>query len=328
MGEQLSQLAGGISNGVGSFAQGAANLGSEALSGIEGAVGSGINGLEGLFGGGTSSGTSGPTGQPLSGTPGATAAVTSQSAPTPSGGLSAAGLASALPNVDGSDPLSSIISQANGAAPDNPVPVTPVQETQLQPFTSPTGNPITAPAASPAQTAIQAITNPSQWTPKGVGETLLAANVANSFINPIGKGTLKSEQALATNEANLAKQQQPLVDAEQQGKLPAGAQALIDQQLKAKQAAIRQNYAQMGLSGSSAERQDLDNAQQEALALQFQQGQQMAQTGLSEISSETGLQSNLLNEILNTQVQRGTQMGDALAALAGVGVRPQTTQTT
>lgn len=132
---------------------------------------------------------------------------------------------------------------------------------------------------------------------------------------------VKSLQQLAGTQAGLAKSWEAQAQGEAQGILPAGAQALVQNNLKASEAAIRGKYAQMGMSGSSAEVQDLQAARAQALAETFQIGQQMAQTGLAESSQATGAETQLLQAILAAETAQGTELGNALAGFAGAAAK-------
>lgn len=138
----------------------------------------------------------------------------------------------------------------------------------------------------------------------------------------IYKGTqtppqVKALQALEGQQAGLAKTFASEAQAENQGILPSGAEQFIDQSLNAEVAAIRSKYAQLGMSGSSAEVQDINAAKNQALALRFQIGQQLASQGLNEVNAATGEQDSLLQAILTAETQQGSALGDALAQFAG-----------
>ena len=128
-------------------------------------------------------------------------------------------------------------------------------------------------------------------------------------------------QALLGQQQALANTYGSEAQAEQQGLLPAGAEALVQNNLNAKIAAIRTNYAKSGMSGSSAEIQDINAAKSQALADTFAVGQSMAQQGLQELQSATGQESSLLNYILAAETAQNTQLGNALASFAGAAAK-------
>lgn len=147
---------------------------------------------------------------------------------------------------------------------------------------------------------------------------LLGAELLNANKTPTGEAQLK---ALAAQQAGFAKNQGELAQAEQQGLLPAGATNLFQGQLQAAEAAIRAKYAQMGMTGSTAEMQDLQAARTGIMGQMFQEGQQMAQQGWTNVNQATGYESSLLDEILATETQQGTALGQALAAFAGAAAK-------
>lgn len=122
---------------------------------------------------------------------------------------------------------------------------------------------------------------------------------------------------LAGGNAATAQALQSQALAAMNGQLPGGAEAGIQQGLNAAQAAIRSKYANMGLSGSTMEGQDLANAEQAAVAMRFQIGQEMARTGLAGAGNANALASSLYDMIMQSMLQQGSQMGDALSAFAG-----------
>lgn len=111
----------------------------------------------------------------------------------------------------------------------------------------------------------------------------------------------------------------------QQGRLPGGAQASLDQALEAVRARIRSNYASLGMTGSTPEAQDLAYAELAATAQAFQVGQGMAQTGFNAAAGADNLAASLYANILNAETARGTALGDALAEFAAGLVDPDTT---
>lgn len=95
----------------------------------------------------------------------------------------------------------------------------------------------------------------------------------------------------------------------------------IDRMVKKAQAAIRQRYAGMGMSGSSAEQADLNGAAEAGVDMQFKAGAQMAQTGLQAMAALTGQSASIYASLLNAQVQRDTALGNAQAEfMSEIGV--------
>lgn len=82
------------------------------------------------------------------------------------------------------------------------------------------------------------------------------------------------------------------------------------------QASIRQRYANMGMSGSSAEMEDLNAAAQEGVDLQFKIGHEMATAGLNAIAGLTGQSAQAYLALLNAGTAKETALGQALANFA------------
>jgi hypothetical protein len=96
---------------------------------------------------------------------------------------------------------------------------------------------------------------------------------------------------------------------------PAQA-ALSQQQIQGQIAAIKAKYAQLGLSGSTAEQQDIEHAQNANLAASSQAITNNAQTALSAIGSANA--STL--PIAQQQLQDDKSLGEAIALLAAMSM--------
>jgi hypothetical protein len=96
------------------------------------------------------------------------------------------------------------------------------------------------------------------------------------------------------------------------GTLPPGAQASVDQATAAAKAAIRSKYATMGMSGSTAEVQDLNNIDMQAKAQAGQIAAQLLDTGVR----ESGLASQIYTNLLRLNQQQTDSTGRAIANFA------------
>jgi len=117
---------------------------------------------------------------------------------------------------------------------------------------------------------------------------------------------------LATNAAQLNAQGQQLQTYLQTGTLPPGAQASINQAVAASQASIRSQYASMGMSGSSAEAQDLANAQTAGATQANQMAMSLMNTGIQ----ETNMSDQLYQNIMNESMQQDNQLSSAIGTFA------------
>jgi len=143
-------------------------------------------------------------------------------------------------------------------------------------------------------------------------------------LNPTAIPNQDQQTALAQQGAQLAASNQqlentltsPLVT----GKLPEGQQQSINQGVQDAQTAIRAKYAQLGLSGSTAEMDALNHAaavgQQQAAALE----QSMAQMGIqagSAAAQDLGVSETVYNNIMQAVLNQDTQFQNALTNFAG-----------
>jgi hypothetical protein len=122
---------------------------------------------------------------------------------------------------------------------------------------------------------------------------------------PTGTALVQEAGTLQTAGQALS---QPLAT----GVLPPGAQASIDQVTQQQEAQIRQQFAAMGLTGSSMEASAIAQAQQAAQARGFALAQDMAKQGLADM----GLSSNIFSELLTTGLQQDQGFQDALLKFA------------
>ena len=97
------------------------------------------------------------------------------------------------------------------------------------------------------------------------------------------------------------------------GPLPAGAQASLSQASNSAKAAIRSQYAGLGLQGSTMEAEALANVDQTVAAQGFQIADQLYQQGVS----ETNMSSQLFNQIMQIQASQNNALTGAIGNFAG-----------
>ncbi len=106
------------------------------------------------------------------------------------------------------------------------------------------------------------------------------------------------------------------------GTLPPGAQTAIDQAMNAAKAKIRSDYAARGMTGSSAEVQDLNSLELQGKAQAFDMASKLLQTGIN----ESGLASQIYESLVGINSKQAASMGGAIgnlaAALAGTQRSP------
>ncbi len=163
---------------------------------------------------------------------------------------------------------------------------------------------IAAPAAAAAPSTLSAI---KPW----IGPAISGAGLAASAIK--GAQPIPEETALKAQAEQGAAQGAHLQSYLQNGTLPPGAQAGIDQARNAAKAAIRSKYASMGMSGSSSEQQELSAADSRAQAEGEQQALQLLNTGIT----ESNMSSQLYEHILNNTLQNDQALSSAISGFAG-----------
>ena len=129
-----------------------------------------------------------------------------------------------------------------------------------------------------------------------------------------GNLNLSSMGSIATQQAAMGQVNQGYL---QSGQLPPGVQQGITAQLGANQAAIKAQYANLGMSGSTMETQALQGAQQAATQEHLNLAMGLLKTGIG----QTGLSADLYSSIVKLQGDENKGMMDAVsnfaAALAG-----------
>lgn len=157
-----------------------------------------------------------------------------------------------------------------------------------------------------------------------IGGGLIASNIGKQLLSPPtipGQGNLDASTILAHNLAG-----------ELAGRASAGSALTPEQQasanatLQGQIAAIKAHYAQLGMSGSSAEQTDIAQAQNRALGNQA--GIQTQNAELSNQQASTALQAvNAANAptiaIANQQLSQDQQLSDAIAQMAAAALFTQ-----
>lgn len=140
-----------------------------------------------------------------------------------------------------------------------------------------------------------------------LGGSLLLGSSLFGNKPPPGLSTLQQQGAAESTFANQA------MSAEQTGQLPPGGQALLDNLHHSMTTQIKSKYAALGLSGSTAEAQDLAQVPQQVAATQYQMINQLVSQGLS----ASGLAQTADIASMNAQVQQDERLQQAIAGFAG-----------
>jgi hypothetical protein len=158
-----------------------------------------------------------------------------------------------------------------------------------------------------------AVDNPSfSNIGKALGANAGLLSAGAGLAGSMGSQTSGLEKGLKEKADMLGSQGQQLSSYLASGTLPPGLQASVDQATKALQGQIRSQYAARGMSGSSAEMQDLQNATNNASARGAQYAMQLLETG----ASETKMSAELYHLLIQDSVVNDTEYSTALSQLA------------
>lgn len=131
-----------------------------------------------------------------------------------------------------------------------------------------------------------------------------------------GGGNSDALRDLANNASGLANRLGNVAAAGFAGDIGGRGLNSISRMVRKAQAAIRQRYSSMGMSGSSAEGQDLQAAADAGVDLMFKVGQEQAVAGLNAIAALTGQSASIYTSLLNAQTAKNTALGNAIANFA------------
>ncbi len=163
----------------------------------------------------------------------------------------------------------------------------------------------------------QTLANAGNILASNPGAAISAAGLGLDALK--GNQVSGAEKNLAAQASQQGQQGAQLEQYLQTGTLPPGEQAGVNQALDSAIASIKSRYASMGMSGSSAEQQDIAAAQSQAQAASAQMAEQLLATGIN----ETGMSSKLYDEIVKNQMANDTALQSAFnnfsSAAAGGG---------
>lgn len=153
-----------------------------------------------------------------------------------------------------------------------------------------------------------AIGNNAGWLVPAAGLALAYGRDQNSGL----PATNETSGALNTQAQQLQANSTQLQSYLQSGTLPPGVQNSIKSATTAAKAAIRSQYAARGMSGSSAEQQDLANVDQQATSQGAAIATQLLNTGVT----EAGLSAQIYNQLLSASIQQDQQLSQAVSGFA------------
>lgn len=145
---------------------------------------------------------------------------------------------------------------------------------------------------------------------KSYGQPLVAGlGLANNLLQP---QTLPQSGQLTAQANQLTDSGTQLQSYLTSGTLPPGVKTAIDSATKSAQAAIRSKYAANGMSGSTAETQELAQAELSSANQGTQIALQLLNTGIDEV----GLSSKIYEQLMSANTAQNNATGSAIANLA------------
>ena len=145
------------------------------------------------------------------------------------------------------------------------------------------------------------------WLAKNPTAVLSGLGLAYNVMR--GQQTPKYSAEMQAQAAALQAQGAQLQGYLNSGTLPPGIGAALSGAHDSAASAIRSRYANMGMSGSSAEMQDLNNLAQTTVSQGADIANKLLATGVSEQQFASGLYQNLMA----TSMQQDTNMSNAIA---------------
>ncbi len=325
-------LTGGAIGGFGPLVSSATGLGSvasDALVGTAaGAAGAGLTGGDPITGALT--GGAGGIGAGLMGgaSAGSTAAPSVASAPaTGGGGGGGSAMATAIsPGGINVEPLSNMAAPAGGTAVGDATNIDPFAASQAMGIGNPSGNALSAFQGSSTVPTDAAGGATGDWSPRpsgGIGSSIMGLVEKNPGIllaggllganMLLGNKPLPAEAQLQQAAGEAGTQARTLAAYQQSGTLPAGLQAVVDQQMQAAKAAVVSQFGEAGLGNSSMMVDKLNQLKQQKSAEVAQFADNLAKQGVQWAQ----LSSAELGQLLAAQTAQENQFTQALGSFAG-----------
>lgn len=327
---------GSVVGDVGTGIENAASAVGTAVGDAASAVGTGLSDAASAVGNaiGLTGDTAAATGATdVAATPAASAVTTAEpiiSSASPGAGVSAA--ASAAPaGVDAVDPLAeggatkSAVDSSGGWSTSSSTPSSSDWTTVSGGSNGPGGSSTPTPSLKAIGSDIgggnygQALSDVGSKLSANSNWLMPAASLGATALlgNTAAKGTTQVSQAAA----QLSTAGQQLQTYLTTGTLPAGVQASINSASESAKAAVRSQYAKMGMSGSSAEMADLQHVDTVATT----QGTDIALKLMQQGVADTQISAQLYGELMNNAMASDKNLVSALSALASSSARASTT---
>ncbi len=349
-GAELGAISGGAIGGLGPAIgelTGFGTIASDALAGAAGgALGQTVTGgkpLKGAIEGGVAggitgalSGPSGPTSAPTGGPGGGTAAAPSSIGSTAIGGdvtggagssfiSGGAGTDNLFSGADSSGGLNTALSGGGSSTPNFNF-----DTGSLDKLAASQGLPSTAGGAAGSGVAAAApnslskfLSDPSFANAGNVitsnpQQALSAAGLVGNAALSAGKNLKGYNQLkdIAGQEQSQGKQLEQYL---QTGTLPPGVQSSLNEAAESAKASVRSRYAQMGMSGSSSEANDLAKVDQQIASQGANIATQLLQTGIQESNLASGLYDQIMKQSFTSDQALGGAIQNFASSLVGGG---------
>lgn len=175
-------------------------------------------------------------------------------------------------------------------------------------------------SASPAALASVAGDTPSSVNAGGSGLMHFLSKNSNLIMPAaaIGASALQGDKQPKGEKQLMAQAGQTnaigseLANTINSGKLPAGAESMVQQAISDGEASIRSKYAQMGMSGSTMEAQEIQALHERAQSMRFSMASDLTKTGLTALNSSSAIYQALMQQ----QLQQDQNLSDSISGLA------------
>jgi len=321
VGSALSDAGTAVGNAASSVGSGIADAASAVGSGISDAA-SAVGSALGIGGDAGSVGTLAQDTTAATAGTGFTGAVVPTAAPGVGAGASAIAAPASADVIDSTDPALAVGGAAKGAD----MAATP----DTAGWSSPPNG--TGSAATPSLSQISGDVSAGNYG-QAVSDVGSKLGANSSWLVPagslgasmlLGNSQPKGSTQVSQEAAQLSTAGQQLQSYITNGTLPPGVQSAITSASATSKAAVKANYAKMGMSGSTAEAADLAAVDQAATT----QGTNIALQLLQQGVSDTQISSQLYGELMKNAISSDNSLVSALSSLASASARPTVTLNT
>ena len=186
--------------------------------------------------------------------------------------------------------------------------------------TDSSGNPTATPSGPSAQTPVP---DQGSWMSQ-LGNLFSGANLGNLFQSKnlapllsggalakslLSKNSIPNKGMLQTQAGAAQNAALPLLNAQSTGQLPPGEEQQLQQQLSAQIAQIKSKWANMGMSNSSGEQQEIQAATNNLASQRSQMASDAVKTGLGLLGNANAA----TNQLAQLQLAKDKELQDAIS---------------